>query len=79
MTGSFLTAKEASRRLNVSTSTLFRLRKSMKGPPYIKLGRSVRYLEDALSDWARVAADAPIEVKQNCNVRNGRDPLYNLF
>jgi predicted DNA-binding transcriptional regulator AlpA len=41
----------AARILNVAPQTLRNWRSSRKGPPYIKLGRSVRYREEDLAAW----------------------------
>lgn len=49
-----LTAKEAAHYLRVSESWLAKKRMSGDGPAYIKVGRSVRYLEAALIEWIRL-------------------------
>ena len=48
-----LTPKEASYILRVSTSWLAKSRMDGEGPPFIKVGRSVRYSETALLHWMR--------------------------
>ena len=48
-----LTAKEASLRLKVSLSWLAKARMRGDGPPYICIGRSIRYAEAALSQWMK--------------------------
>lgn len=48
-----LTAKEAARRLKVSTSWLAKARMRGDGPAYIQLGRSIRYSEAALLLWLK--------------------------
>jgi predicted DNA-binding transcriptional regulator AlpA len=48
-----LTAKEASRLLKVSLSWLAKSRMRGDGPPYIRVGRSIRYAEPALSQWMK--------------------------
>jgi predicted DNA-binding transcriptional regulator AlpA len=48
-----LTAKEAGARLKVSLSWLAKARMRGDGPPYIRIGRSVRYAEAALMQWMR--------------------------
>jgi excisionase family DNA binding protein len=48
-----LTAKEAAHYLRVSKSWLAKKRMSGDGPAYIKVGRSVRYLESALIEWMK--------------------------
>ena len=45
------TAEEAAKFLRVSTSWLAKARGQRKGPPYVKLGRSIRYLKSALIQW----------------------------
>lgn len=61
-----LDTEGAARRLGLSRSTLEKLRVYGGGPPYLKLGRSVRYRCDDLSSWLEghvrlntSAADAP--------------------
>jgi predicted DNA-binding transcriptional regulator AlpA len=48
-----LTAKDAASLLRLSTSWLAKARMRGDGPPYMKLGRSVRYGESALAKWSR--------------------------
>ena len=48
-----LTARDAADRLRLSPSWLAKARMRGDGPPYVKLGRSVRYGESALSEWIR--------------------------
>ncbi len=48
-----LTAKEAARLLKVSLSWLAKARMRGDGPPYILIGRSVRYAEAALIQWMK--------------------------
>ena len=48
-----LTAKDAADRLRLSLSWLAKARMRGDGPPYVKLGRSVRYGESALAKWTR--------------------------
>ena len=48
-----LTAKEAARVLKVSLSWLAKARMQGDGPPYIKVGRSIRYAELALLQWMK--------------------------
>jgi hypothetical protein len=49
----FLTAKETSVRLKVSMSWLAKARMRGDGPPYVCIGRSVRYSEAALMQWTK--------------------------
>ena len=48
-----LTPKEAAVRLKVSLSWLAKARMRGDGPPYITVGRSIRYSEAGLIQWAR--------------------------
>ena len=48
-----LTAKETSRFLKVSVSWLAKARMRGDGPPYICVGRSIRYAEPALIQWMK--------------------------
>ena len=48
-----LTPKEAAKLLKVSVSWLAKARMRSDGPPYIKIGKSVRYSEAALLQWLR--------------------------
>jgi excisionase family DNA binding protein len=46
-----LTAKEAATRLAFSTGYLKKLRLSGGSPPFIKIGRAVRYRPEDLDAW----------------------------
>jgi predicted DNA-binding transcriptional regulator AlpA len=48
-----LTAKEVATRLKVSVSWLAKARMRGDGPPYICIGRSVRYTEAATTQWMK--------------------------
>lgn len=48
-----LTAKEAAKLLKVSLSWLAKARMRGDGPPYIPVGRSIRYSEVALLQWMK--------------------------
>jgi predicted DNA-binding transcriptional regulator AlpA len=48
-----LTAKEAATLLKVSLSWLAKARMRGDGPPYIRIGRSIRYAEAALIQWMK--------------------------
>ena len=48
-----LTAKDAARFLKVSLPWLAKARMQGDGPPYIKVGRSIRYTELALLQWMK--------------------------
>jgi len=47
------TPQEAGRILKVSISYLAKARMAGDGPPFIKVGRSVRYSETALLQWMK--------------------------
>jgi predicted DNA-binding transcriptional regulator AlpA len=49
-----LTTKDAADLLRLSTSWLAKARMRGDGPPYVKLGGSVRYLESTLIRWMKV-------------------------
>lgn len=51
--GRLLTPKEAAHFLRVSLSWLAKTRMRGDGPPYIKIGRSIRYGEAALVQWMK--------------------------
>ena len=46
-----LPVREAANYLGLSISTLNKLRCSGGGPPFLKLGRAVRYSPDDLKEW----------------------------
>lgn len=48
-----LTTKQVARILNVSLSWLAKARMRGDGPPFIKVGRSIRYSESVLQQWMR--------------------------
>jgi predicted DNA-binding transcriptional regulator AlpA len=48
-----LTPKEAGARLKFSLSWLAKARMRGDGPPYIRIGRSIRYSEAALIQWMK--------------------------
>jgi predicted DNA-binding transcriptional regulator AlpA len=48
-----LTAAEAARIPKVSLSWLAKARMRGDGPPYIRVGRSIRYTEAALLQWMK--------------------------
>jgi predicted DNA-binding transcriptional regulator AlpA len=48
-----LTPKEAAQRLRLSSSWLAKARMRGDGPPYIQIGRAIRYSEVALSQWMK--------------------------
>jgi len=48
-----LTPKETGRLLKVSGSWLAKARMRGDGPPFIRLGRSIRYAEPTLLQWMR--------------------------
>jgi helix-turn-helix protein len=48
-----LTPKETAGRLKVSISWLAKARMGGDGPPYVKFGKSVRYIEASLLAWLK--------------------------
>jgi predicted DNA-binding transcriptional regulator AlpA len=48
-----LSPKETASRLKVSKSWLAKARMRGDGPPFIKIGRSIRYSEAALIQWMK--------------------------
>jgi predicted DNA-binding transcriptional regulator AlpA len=48
-----LTPKDAADVLRLSTSWLAKARMSGDGPPFVKIGRSIRYSEIALAQWTK--------------------------
>jgi len=48
-----LTPKEAARSLKLSNSWLAKARMRGDGPPYIQIGRSIRYAEAAVIQWMK--------------------------
>ena len=48
-----LTPEETAARLKVSLSWLAKARMRGDGPPYIRVGRSIRYSEPALLQWMK--------------------------
>jgi len=48
-----LRPKEAAKLLKVSLSWLAKARMRGDGPPYIKVGRSIRYADAALIQWMK--------------------------
>ena len=52
-TDRLLTPKEAAEFLRVSISWLAKARMRGDGPPYVKIGRAVRYPEGALHQWMK--------------------------
>ena len=47
----FLTENQVAQRLNVSIATVRRWRMRNLGPPFKKIGASVRYATDELKSW----------------------------
>ena len=48
-----LTPKQAAQNLNLSVSWLAKRRLAGDGPPYVKLGGAIRYVESALLQWTK--------------------------
>ena len=60
---------EASEKLHVATQTLRNWRHQRKGPPYLKIGRSVRY---SLEDLAKYIEEIVVPTEQVSEVRSGK-------
>jgi hypothetical protein len=71
--GSLFTVNQAAAFLNCTPAALERWRRERCGPPYLKIGRLVRYARHDLVTWLRskriFSADVPTPVK---NVRMHR-------
>jgi predicted DNA-binding transcriptional regulator AlpA len=52
-TTTVLTPKEAAKFIKFSLSWLAKARMRGDGPPYVKLGRSIRYTEAGLLQWMK--------------------------
>jgi len=61
---------EASEKLHVATQTLRNWRHQRKGPPYIKMGGNVRYLEDDLMRYIESKKIIPEPINTNPEARN---------
>ena len=66
MTIVLLSPPQVAERLGLARSTLAKLRVHGGGPPYLKLGASVRYPEDALSDWIAARPRHQSTASQSC-------------
>jgi hypothetical protein len=51
--GRLLTPRDAASFLRLSSSWLAKARMRGDGPPYVKLGRTIRYVEGALVQWTK--------------------------
>jgi predicted DNA-binding transcriptional regulator AlpA len=63
-----LTPKDAADVLRLSLSWLAKARMRGDGPPYVKLGRSIRYREGALVQWLRSQGRLSTSEQQKCEV-----------
>lgn len=50
----YLTAKQVAQLLQMKDDTLYQWRRQGEGPPFIKLGRTVRYARADVEAWLRV-------------------------
>jgi hypothetical protein len=75
--GSLFTANQAAAFLNCTPAALERWRLERRGPPYLKIGRLVRYARHDLVTWLRskriFSADAPTPLKKTGMHCRGRD------
>ena len=72
----FLSSKALCEALGISQTTLYRLRKSGMGPPYIKLASKVLYRAADIKNWAASqAADSNHTPRMHhANDVDGRSP-----
>jgi predicted DNA-binding transcriptional regulator AlpA len=49
-----ISPKQTARKLNVSLSWLAKRRADGDGPPFVKLGRAVRYPLSSLEQWVKI-------------------------
>ncbi len=49
----YMTEAEVAKMLKISAYSLAELRKTQKGPPYIKLGGQVRYIRETVNSWSK--------------------------
>jgi len=54
-----MTPEEMEHELHISANTLAQWRWMRKGPPWVKVGRHVRYLRDGYQAWLAAGADSP--------------------
>jgi predicted DNA-binding transcriptional regulator AlpA len=52
-TDRLLTTKEVAIWLKLSYRSLENARQQGKGPPFVRIGRAIRYLEDEVRKWLR--------------------------
>ncbi|WP_158924533.1 helix-turn-helix domain-containing protein [Acidisphaera sp. S103] len=48
---SLITKRQLAQRAQVSERTIDRMRRAKKAPPELKIGRQIRFLEDAAEAW----------------------------
>jgi hypothetical protein len=59
VTGDLMTPSEMEAELKLSASTLAQWRWLKKGPPWVKVGRHVRYSRRGYEKWLASGADSP--------------------
>jgi predicted DNA-binding transcriptional regulator AlpA len=59
MQDEFLNEKALAQRLSISISLLRKWRRTRQGPPWVKLGRAVRYSAAELVIWLSMRANHP--------------------
>ena len=71
----YLTPSEAAEYLRISASTLAKLRVYGGGPPFIRIGRAVRYSRPVLDAYmaARIARSTSDPTIVDKKLRHGRD------
>jgi hypothetical protein len=55
----FYTPDQLARELGKATITLKRWRLARKGPPYIKVGRDIRYSRESVRKWLELLESRP--------------------
>lgn len=48
-----MTEKEAAEYLRIKFETLAKLRREGKGPPYSRIGGSIRYIKETVQNWVK--------------------------
>lgn len=62
--GAMLTRVEAAARLNLKVHTLAAWASRGEGPPFVKLGRAVRYPADELAAWVGAQRVVPGQTRR---------------
>jgi predicted DNA-binding transcriptional regulator AlpA len=65
-----LTPQETAQFLKVSNSWLAKARMRGEGPPYVRLGRAIRYLPEAVLQWIQEQVTATHHPARSNNAQN---------